>query len=210
MARSWFPLHDTVFVVTVSMGGTIPGPVDGTVSETTAWTRGVHTYDVVVEIRTARYDDPDAVKLNDQVQLEYVARYGDGDVTFMDAAHFDPPHGLYLLAYDEDGQPVASGGWRTQDASPEGFSDGDAEIKRMFVVAAARGRGLARAILARLEASAAAAGRIRMVLETGELQQEAIALYRSCGYEDVPKFGHYRDHELSVCMGKVLTAPDPA
>jgi GNAT superfamily N-acetyltransferase len=184
------------------MGGTIPGPVDGTV--------GARTYDAGVEIRTARYDDPDAVKLNDQVQLEYVARYGDGDVTFMDAAHFDPPHGLYLLAYDEDGRAVASGGWRTQDASPEGFSDGDAEIKRMFVVASARGRGLARVILARLEDSAATAGRTRMVLETGLKQLEAIALYRSCGYEDVPKFGYYRDHELSVCMGKRLTRPGPA
>lgn len=160
-----------------------------------------------MEIRTARYDDPAAVKLNDQVQQEYIERYGDGDATFMDAAHFEPPRGLYLLAYDADGEAVASGGWRAQDTSPEGHADGDAEIKRMFVVAAARGRGLARAILAELEASAAAAGRTRMVLETGLKQPEAIALYRSCGYEPVPKFGHYRHDELSVCLGKPLGTP---
>ncbi|WP_329137924.1 GNAT family N-acetyltransferase [Streptomyces sp. NBC_01476] len=159
-----------------------------------------------VEIRTTRYDAPDAVKLNDLVQQEYVRRYGDGDITPMDAAHFEPPQGLYLLVYDAQGTPVASGGWRAKDASPEGFHDGDAEIKRMFVVPEARGRGLARALLARLETTAAAAGRTRMVLETGLKQPEAIALYESCGYLPVPKFGVYRNDELSVCMGKPLTA----
>lgn len=157
-----------------------------------------------VDIRTTRYDAPDAVRLNDLVQLEYVQRYGDGDLTHMDAAHFEPPHGLYLLVYDTDGTPVASGGWRSRDASPEGFLDGDAEIKRMFVVAQARGRGLARRLLAELEAGAAAAGRTRMVLETGLKQPEAIGLYESCGYLPVPKFGYYRHDELSVCLGKDL------
>jgi GNAT superfamily N-acetyltransferase len=159
---------------------------------------------ILVKIRKTRYDDPDAAKLNDLVQLEYAERYGEGDLTVMDAAHFDSPQGLYLLLYDVDGTAVASGGWRAQDASPEGFEDGDAEIKRMFVVREARGRGFARAVLAELEASAAAAGRTRMVLETGERQPEAIALYRSCGYTPVTKFGYYRHHEESVHMGKAL------
>lgn len=157
-----------------------------------------------MEIRTTRYDDPDAVKLNDLVQQEYVLRYGDGDLTEMDAAHFEPPRGLYLLVYDEDGTPVASGGWRARDSSPEGFSDGDAEIKRMFVVAEARGRGLARRLLAELEASATAAGRTRMVLETGLKQPEAIALYESSDYRPTTKFGHYRNEPLSVCLAKPL------
>lgn len=160
---------------------------------------------VTVEIRRTRFDHPDATKLNDLVQQEYVLRYGDGDLTTMDAAHFDPPQGLYLLVYDVDGTPVASGGWRAQDASPEGFSDGDAEVKRMFVVPEARGRGLARRLLAELEATATAAGRQRMVLETGLKQPEAIKLYESSGYTPVAKFGYYREHELSVCMGKPLT-----
>lgn len=157
-----------------------------------------------VEIRRTRYDDPVATKLNDLLQLEYVERYGDGDMTLVNAADFDPPQGLYLLLHDAEGTAVASGGWRAQDASPEGFEDGDAEIKRMFVVSEARGRGFARAVLAELEASAAAAGRSRMVLETGRRQPEAIALYRSCGYAPIGKFGYYRHHEESVHMGKAL------
>ncbi|NJP45529.1 GNAT family N-acetyltransferase [Actinacidiphila epipremni] len=163
----------------------------------------------VVEIRTTRYDDAAAVRLDGLVQLEYAERYGEGDLTPMAADHFDPPHGLYLVAFDADGEPVASGGWRAQEASPEGHEDGDAEIKRMFVVRERRGQGLARRILAELEATAAAAGRRRMVLETGSRQPEAIALYTSCGYVPVKKFGYYRHEELSICMGKPLTAPLP-
>jgi GNAT superfamily N-acetyltransferase len=128
-----------------------------------------------MQIRTVRYDHPDAAKLNDQVQLEYVERYGDGDFTPLDPAEFDPPHGLYLLAYDGD-TPMASGGWRAQEANEAGYADGDAEIKRMYVVREARGQGLARRILAALEDSARQAGRRRMVLETGIKQPEAISL----------------------------------
>ncbi|WP_086797169.1 GNAT family N-acetyltransferase [Streptomyces caniscabiei] len=156
-------------------------------------------------IRRVPFDHPDAVKLNDEVQAEYSVRYGDdGDATFMDPAHFAPPAGLYLIAYDEHGSPLATGGWRTQDTNDEGYQDGDAEIKRMYVTPGARGLGLARRILAELEADARAGGRTRMVLETGSKQPEAVALYTSSGYEPCAKFGHYRFHELSLCFAKPL------
>ncbi|MET9963243.1 GNAT family N-acetyltransferase [Streptomyces sp. NPDC006326] len=158
-----------------------------------------------IQLRSVPYDHPDAVKLNDQVQLEYQARYdGEGDVTPLDPAMFTPPQGLYLLAYDAAQSPIASGGWRTQDENDEGYSDGDAELKRMYVVPEARGLGLARRILAELEADARAAGRVRMVLETGDQQPEAIALYLSSGYAPSPKFGHYRFYDSSRCMAKPL------
>lgn len=160
-----------------------------------------------MSIRTVPFDHPDAVKLNDQVQAEYAERYGDeGDVTPLDASMFRPPLGLYLLAYDERDRPIASGGWRTQDKNDEGYADGDAELKRMYVTPQARGRGLARRILAALEEDARAAGRTRMVLETGTKQPEAVALYFSSGYEPCAKFGHYRFDELSLCYAKPLTA----
>lgn len=162
-----------------------------------------------VKIRAVRFDHPDAVRLNDEVQAEYAERYDDeGDMTPLDVAHFDPPHGLYLIAYDADGRPVATGGWRSQDRNDEGHEDGDAELKRMYVIQKARGRGLARLILAALEDSARAAGRTRMVLETGVKQPEAIALYTSSGYVPVKKFGVYRFDELSRCFGKPLALPD--
>lgn len=158
-----------------------------------------------INLRAVPYDHPDAVKLDAQVQVEYRTRYeGEGDATFLDPAMFVPPVGLYLLAYGASDAPVASGGWRGQDHSDEGYSDGDAEIKRMYVVPEARGTGLARRILAELEADARAAGRTRMVLETGDQQPEAIALYLSSGYSLSEKFGYYRFHESSRCMTKPL------
>ncbi|MET8585111.1 GNAT family N-acetyltransferase [Streptomyces collinus] len=158
-----------------------------------------------MNIRRVRFDHPDAVKLNDEVQAEYHLRYGDGgDATSLDASDFDPPRGAYLIAYDELDRPVATGGWRSQDDNDEGNADGDAELKRMFVVAQMRGRGLARRILAALEEDARAAGRLRMVLETGTKQPEAIALYTSCGYEPCDKFGYYRHYEDSRCYAKAL------
>ncbi|WP_405583787.1 GNAT family N-acetyltransferase [Streptomyces sp. NBC_01092] len=158
-----------------------------------------------MNIRSVSFDHPDAVKLNNQVQGEYAVRYGDeGDATPLAPTDFDPPNGLYLIAYDELGTPVASGGWRAQDDNGEGNQDGDAELKRMYVVDSMRGRGLARRILAALEDDARAAGRIRMVLETGAKQPEAVALYESSGYEPCGKFGFYRFHELSLCFAKAL------
>jgi GNAT superfamily N-acetyltransferase len=151
------------------------------------------------------YDHPEARKLDDAVQQEYAERYGDeGDITPLDPTMFEPPRGLYLMAYDEEDRPVATGAWRAQDRNEEQYSDGDAEIKRMYVVPEARGLGLARRILAELEADARAAGRVRMVLETGIQQPEAIRLYETSGYEPTSKFGVYRFTDDSRCYAKAL------
>ncbi|MGW8374515.1 GNAT family N-acetyltransferase [Streptomyces sp. ODS28] len=158
-----------------------------------------------MQIRRTRFDHPDAIRLDALVQQVYAERYGGpGDVTPLDPAMFEPPRGVYLLAYDDDGRPVATGGWRAREADEEGYADGDAEIKRMFVVPEAQGRGLARKILAELEADARATGRVRMVLETGTKQPEAIGLYTSSGYEPAEKFGVYRFEPESRCFAKRL------
>lgn len=159
-----------------------------------------------MELRTLAYDHPDATALIGLVQQEYVVRYGDEDITPVDPAEFSPPHGLFLVGY-ADGVPVVCGGWRAHDSDEPGFSDGDAELKRMFVVEAARGRGLARQLLAELERLALAAGRRRMVLETGTAQPEAIALYTTSGYTPMPKFGVYAAYDNSRCFSKVIAVP---
>ncbi|MEV6912547.1 GNAT family N-acetyltransferase [Amycolatopsis sp. NPDC051071] len=155
-----------------------------------------------MDIRVVPYDHPDAAKMMVEVQLELAARYGGEDATPMDPAQFAWPRGLFLVGYLDD-VPVACGAWRSHEG-PDPLLPGDAEIKRMFVMASARGRGFARAILADLERTAAEAGRLRMVLETGDKQPEAIALYLSAGYREVPGFGYYKDEPESVCYGKPL------
>lgn len=139
----------------------------------------------------------------EEVQQEYVVRYGEPDSTPVDAAEFVAPRGLFLLGY-RNGQAVASGAWRAHDGDEPDFRDGDAELKRMYVVPRARGLGLSRAILAELERTAAQAGRKRLLLETGLAQPEAIGLYESSGYREIPKFGIYRDEDDSRCFAKPL------
>jgi ribosomal protein S18 acetylase RimI-like enzyme len=148
----------------------------------------------VFENRT--YSDPDVVAMVAEVQQEYVLRYGGPDAAVVDPDEFVAPGGLFLVGL-LDGAPVATGAWRR-------LPDGRAEIKRMYVRPAARRRGLARAMLTEVERTAAAAGIVDLVLNTGPEQPEAIALYESEGYVPVPGFGHYADHPGAVFLGKRL------
>lgn len=153
------------------------------------------------DIRAVRYDAPDPQRLAAEVQAEYARRYGgEGDISPMEPDHFAPPCGAFFVLYVDD-EPAAMGGWRR--GGPNG--DDDAEIKRMYVRPQFQRRGLARVMLAHLEAMAAADGITRFVLETGDAQPEAIALYRSSGYVDVDKFGFYAEYDDSVHLGKVLS-----
>lgn len=160
-------------------------------------------YDPYVQIRSVAFDHPDAMKLIAEVQQEYVLRYGSPDKTPVDPAEFAPPDGHFFVGYLND-SPIASGGWRVHDGPVPEFRVGDAEMKRMYVSADARGRGFAREMLARLEHTARGAGRLRMVLETGTKQPEALELYRSAGYSGIPNFGVYRCDPDSVCLAKDL------
>jgi putative acetyltransferase len=83
-------------------------------------------------------------------------------------------------------------------------ADGHAEMKRVFVDPAARGKGVARAIMAALEREAARLGVTLMQLETGIKQPEAIALYRKFGYAERGPFGSYQPDPLSLFMEKRL------
>lgn len=151
---------------------------------------------MTVELRRVRYDDPVALAMVEQVQDEYVVRYGGRDDTPVDPAEFAPPRGLFVVAC-LDGTPVGCGGWRD-------LGDGRAEVKRMFTSPAARGRGVARALLAELERTAAAAGHRTVVLETGLRQPEAMELYVSAGYGPIEGFGHYAGQPLSRAFAKHL------
>ena len=78
------------------------------------------------------------------------------------------------------------------------------ELKRMVVRPDARGRGVASAVLGALEAWARELGHRAMVLETGDRQAAAIALYARHGYVHIPKYGPYIDLPASVCMRKSI------
>jgi putative acetyltransferase len=81
---------------------------------------------------------------------------------------------------------------------------GAAEIKRMFVRAEARGRGLGAALLTQLETDARDLGVALIRLETGVRQPEAVRLYRRFGYRIRGPFAPYGPDPLSIFMEKRL------
>lgn len=148
-------------------------------------------------------DHPDALLLIAEVQAEYVVRYGGQDDTPLDPSMFEDPSGAFFVGY-AGGVPVATGAWRRRADVLALGSTVCAEVKRMYVIAGARGAGHARTMLAHLEATARAAGVEVSILETGLRQPEAIALYESSGYLPIPGFGYHKDSPLSRCFAKRL------
>jgi putative acetyltransferase len=101
------------------------------------------------------------------------------------------------VARDAAGTPLGCGGLRPMEP-------GAAELKRMYTRPEARNRGVARAILERLEAEARDCGIGVLRLETGASQPEAQRLYESAGYQPIPCFGAYAAEPLSRCYERRL------
>jgi GNAT superfamily N-acetyltransferase len=151
-----------------------------------------------VKVEPAFWDDPDVQRLAAEQQAEIRARYdGAGEPgTPPSAADIS----VVLVVRDDDGIPVGCGALRF-------LADGVAEVKRMYVVPAARGRGVAKAVLTGLEDAARQRGRTTLRLETGLRQPEAVALYAGAGYRPIPAFGGYvgaPDAEDSLFFEHVL------
>jgi GNAT superfamily N-acetyltransferase len=108
------------------------------------------------------------------------AEFAPSERIFATEDAFSGDGGAWLVAYGDDGRPVACGGLRTLDP-------GVGEIKRMFVIASERGSGLGRRLLRELERRAAAYGHRCVRLLTTEALHEAAALYAAEGYRVVER-----------------------
>jgi GNAT superfamily N-acetyltransferase len=144
------------------------------------------------------FDSPDVQALVTAQQEEMRGLYeGEADIgPAREASMFVEPDGVFLVVRD-DGRAVACGGICR-------FDDKRAELKRMYVVPDARGRGLGRVVLEALEGEARRLAYRAIVLETGDRQAEALGLYRSAGYAPIPCYGIYATRALSLCFEKVL------
>ncbi len=157
----------------------------------------------VATFRVLPYEHPVSQDLVGRVQQEYVQRYGGPDEAVVDPAEFLPPRGLFLVA-EVAGLPAGCGAWRAVE--PGDDLRHAAEIKRVYVDPAFRRRGLAQQVVALLERSAAAAGHRTIVLNTGDRQPEALALYADAGYRPVAGYGIYACSPGAVFLGKSLHA----
>ena len=149
-------------------------------------------------IQAEPFDSPDARRLIAALDAHLAGRY-------LPEQRFGPnlkPEqlaqglGTFVVAR-VDGRAVGCGAVRLLD-------EGTVEVKRMYVDPELRGQGVAKEILARLEATGRELGARRSVLETGVYQDEAIGLYRRAGYSQVDCWGEYAASPTSVCFEKKI------
>jgi len=126
---------------------------------------------------------------------DLTSRYGELQKHYSQFNHIDFLDTV-VIAYENE---VAAGCGCFRNFAPE-----TVEIKRMYVRPEFRGRGISRQLLAELEKWALEKGYMKSVLETGNLQTEAIHLYHHAGYTEIPNYGNYEGNETSICMSKKL------
>lgn len=141
--------------------------------------------------------DPICVELIAELSAELGAMYGDDGSGAFTPDDVVGERAAFIVAW-LDGAAVGCGALRPMsDASI-------AEVKRMYVRAAARGQGISRKLLAHLEQFAQAYGYTAIWLETGLYQEAAMRLYASAGYRERACYSSYADDPLSICYEKLL------
>jgi len=147
------------------------------------------------------------IAIEDPDQPELRALLADSDAWY---ATLYPPEHNHLLDIGSLQAPGAAFYVARLDGRVAGFGavvaqpGGWAEIKRMYVDPAQRGRGIGRVVLAALEAHARRAGITTLRLETGIRQPAALTLYRSAGFRPRGPFGDYAENGTSLFFEKRL------
>jgi GNAT superfamily N-acetyltransferase len=122
-----------------------------------------------------------AQAMRDEIATVYEGLELDGpEMPKAGATELSPPHGSFIVGW-RGGEPLCCGGIKR-------LPDGACEIKRMYVVPAARGHGVARELLHALEAEARRLDYSIARLDTGPKQPHARALYESEGYIEIENF----------------------
>jgi putative acetyltransferase len=151
----------------------------------------------LIAIAPERPDQPEVAGLLESSDAYMAALYPAESNHLLDIASLLRPEVTFIVARI-DGRAMGCGAVVVRE--------GWAEIKRMFVAPAARGRSLGRRLIEKLEAIAAERGATRLRLETGGGQPEALALYASVGFSEIGPFGDYGPDPLSIFMEKAIPA----
>lgn len=150
---------------------------------------------LILEVVTPEHSE--AASLILELNTELDALYHPDENHFsLDPHEVEGERGTFLLAR-VDGEPAGCGAVRMS-------ADGRGEIKRMYVRPSWRGHGVGSALLARLELEAIERDARSLVLEMGDCQPAAEALYRRSGFATVPCWGAYLATPGSLCLEKVL------
>lgn len=149
----------------------------------------------MITIKRTDSTDADFIKLVRELDKDLAVRDG-ADHDFYNQFNKIDKIKHALVAY-EDGKPVACGAIKE-------YAEKIMEVKRMYVLPIARGKGFASQVLKALEEWAKELGYSKCVLETGKKQPEAIQLYTKNNYTIIPNYGQYEGIENSVCFEKII------
>ncbi len=136
----------------------------------------------------------EARSLMRELDTEIAALYPESQILGIDEHEFEKAGGYFVIAWEAD-QALGCGGFAPVD-------ERCVEIKRMFVRASGRRRGIARQILRHLEAEAHRRGFLSLVLETGRDNLGARALYEAEGYSRIASFHGCVGIPISRCYAK--------
>jgi len=161
-----------------------------------------------LQVERVDWNDPRAVAQRDAMNAETGAMYAkftEGNSPEMNAAvdealTVDPAEILDTILVVEGDEVLGHSALR----QAPGFGAEVLEVKKVFVGDAYRGRGAARLLMAELEAIAKQRGATSLVLQTGDLQVPAIALYKDIGYVAIPTYGKYVVMPNALCYRKEL------
>lgn len=144
-----------------------------------------------------RATEPDVRALVDALTDELAGSGYTPEETFGYSAERLEEAGVHLVGARVDGALAGIAGVEVTDG-------GYAELKRFYVVPAARGKGVADALIEALVVYAVERGVRTLRLETGDRQHAAMRFYRRHGFRDTPRFGPYLDSATSVCLQRDL------
>ncbi|TBN57519.1 GNAT family N-acetyltransferase [Glaciihabitans arcticus] len=157
-----------------------------------------------MNFETVAWDDARALALRAAMDVETSAMYADrsaaqtpDEQAAVDRSlAIDPATMVHTVIAIDDGVPVGHAALRPWNE--------ELEVKKVFIAANARGRGLSRALMTELERVAGERGIPSLVLQTGDRQLAAIALYESMGYRPIEVYGLYNAIPRALCYRKNL------
>ena len=158
-----------------------------------------------LHLERVAFDDPRAVALRDAMDAEMTVRYPRDVVDPVDvveartAALTVHPENVRATVLLLDDGGAAVGHALVQDR------DGEWEVKRVVVADGQRGRGVGRRLMAEIEAVAREGGAHRLILQTGDRQPDAVALYEKIGFTRIPTYEPYvTTIPQSICFEKPI------
>ena len=157
----------------------------------------------IVAIRPERPDRPAAMALLAELDRYLAGLYPPEANHILSVQALLAP-GIRFLGAWQGERLVGCGAVRRMDAENETGDRAYGEVKRMYVHPDARGQRVGQRLLSALEDGLRADGITQALLETGELQTQALRAYERAGYARRGPFGGYPDNGLSVFMGKSL------